>query len=491
LRRFPSLSLSLVSVFVILISLLVPSAGTAQSPAKAKHKVKAVRPVLEANVRAEMESLADDAMLGRGSGTENELRAGEYIARQFKKFGVEPAGDNGANGKPGYLQTVPLTKQEFAAAPVLSVGNPGEAGFWSGTHGKEIAVLRAGGAKISGPLQKLRAGDAVKPGAIVYIHLGEGKSDLPVRQQMREPINQGAAAVIVADTEQIRKRFIGASKELPELPTKIGNGVPGFRGEPTMVILDSEATKHFDQATEGSTVQLAGELKKSEPAKTWNVVGVIKGVDPNLSQEAVLLTAHMDHLGVDPKLKGDQIYNGADDDASGVTAVLEMARALGKGPRPKRTIYFVTFGSEEKGGFGAQYFLQNPPVPLSKMAANLEFEMIGRPDVAVEAQTLWLTGYDRTNLGPELAKHGARLVADPHPTEQFFMRSDNYALALKGVVAQTVSSYGLHHDYHQVSDDIAHIDFAHMTRAINSMVEPVIWLVNSNFAPQWIEGKRP
>jgi Zn-dependent M28 family amino/carboxypeptidase len=196
-------------------------------------------------------------------------------------------------------------------------------------------------------------------------------------------------------------------------------------------------------------------------------------------------------LGVNPKLQGDQVFNGADDDASGCTAVLELARALGAGPKPTRTIYFVTFGSEEKGGYGAQYFLQNPPVPLTDMAANLEFEMIGRPDSAVESQTLWLTGYDRSNLGPELAKHGARLVADPHPDENFFMRSDNYALARRGVVAQTVSSFGLHKDYHQVSDEVSTIDFAHMTRAINSMVEPVIWLVNSDFTPQWNDGKKP
>jgi len=82
-------------------------------------------------------------------------------------------------------------------------------------------------------------------------------------------------------------------------------------------------------------------------------------------------------------------------------------------------------------------------------------------------------------------------VADPHPDQNFFMRSDNYALARKGVVAQTVSSFGLHTDYHQVSDEVSKIDFEHMTRAINSMVEPVIWLVNSDFTPQWLEGKKP
>jgi hypothetical protein len=117
--------------------------------------------------------------------------------------------------------------------------------------------------------------------------------------------------------------------------------------------------------------------------------------------------------------------------------------------------------------------------------------MIGRPDPKVATDTLWLTGYERSNLGAELARQGARLVADPHPAENFFQRSDNYALARRGVVAHTVSSFGLHPQYHKPDDDIAHIDFAHMTRAINSMVAPVRWLVNSNFTPAWAEGKKP
>jgi Zn-dependent M28 family amino/carboxypeptidase len=232
--------------------------------------------------------------------------------------------------------------------------------------------------------------------------------------------------------------------------------------------------------------------------RTYNTIGVLRGSDPKLADEVVLLTAHVDHLGVAGvensqcrTVGGDSICNGADDDASGVTAVLELARVLGAGERPRRTVYFVTFGSEESGGFGAQYFLAHPPVALTQMVANLEFEMIGRPDPKVEQGTLWLTGFERSNLGAELAKHGARLVADPHPEQQFFRRSDNYALARRGVVAHTVSSFGLHPEYHRPADDLAHLDIAHMTRAINSMVEPVRWLVNSDFKPAWVEGKKP
>ena len=247
---------------------------------------------------------------------------------------------------------------------------------------------------------------------------------------------------------------------------------------------------------EGGYIQnVSGEFNFfREGKKQWNtrnVIGKLEGRDEKLKDQVILLTAHMDHIGIGKPVNGDSIYNGADDDASGCVAVLQLARALAQKHAPKRTVLFVFFGSEETGGQGNQYFLQHPPVPLKNIIANLEFEMIGRPDAAVKPGELWLTGFERTNLGPELAKHGARLVADPHPQQHFFQRSDNYALAKQGIVAQTVSSFGLHSDYHRPSDDVAHLDFNHMEQAIHSMLGPVEWLANSDFKPEWVEGKKP
>jgi len=244
-------------------------------------------------------------------------------------------------------------------------------------------------------------------------------------------------------------------------------------------------TVNFKRRARGASDQAPTE------ATTTNVLGIIPGRDPVLTKETILLSAHLDHLGAGREVNGDKVYNGADDDASGVTAVLELAKALMSGPRPKRTVVFALFGSEEIGGWGARYFKEHPPVPFESLVANLEFEMIGRPDAAVARDTLWLTGYERSNLGPALKVFGARLVADPHPEQRFFQRSDNIVLARKGIVAHTVSSFGLHTDYHRPSDDLAHIDFVHMTDAIKSMVEPIRWLVNSNFKPEWNKGGRP
>ena len=238
--------------------------------------------------------------------------------------------------------------------------------------------------------------------------------------------------------------------------------------------------------------QAMAKYEDTPRTSTWNAVAMLPGSDPKLKSEVVLLTAHLDHLGVAAQpVNGDAIYNGADDDASGTTAVLNLARVLASGKPPKRTVVFALFGSEEMGGYGARGFLDHPPVPLASMVANLEFEMMGRPDSAVPAGTLWLTGYERTNLGPELAKHGAHIVGDPHPDQHFFERSDNIQLARQGTIAQTVSSFGLHKDYHQVSDELNTIDFAHMVTAIRSMEGPVRWLANTRWKPEWKPGGRP
>jgi Zn-dependent M28 family amino/carboxypeptidase len=233
------------------------------------------------------------------------------------------------------------------------------------------------------------------------------------------------------------------------------------------------------------------EFDQNQRTDTWNALAMLRGSDPAGAKEVILLTAHLDHLGLGKTQNGDNIYNGADDDASGTTAVLELARSLSHGPRPRRSILFVLFGSEELGGYGNQYFLEHPPVPLTQIVTNLEFEMIGRPDPALPTKTLWLTGYERSNLGPTLAQHGAAISPDPHPKENFFRRSDNFALAKRGIVAQTVSSFGLHPQYHHPDDDLAHIDFNFLTHSINSMIEPVRWLASTDWRPEWVAGGKP
>jgi hypothetical protein len=428
--------------------------------------------ITQASVRGHLEFLAGDALNGRGSGTRDEWLAAAYIGSQLRRWGVEPLGDNG-----GYVQDVRIERSEITSPPVLSFA------AMRLTHGNEIAVTRLGAAKLAGPLQKYRAGVPVTRGAVLL---------LPQAPPQPAAADTAAAAIVLSlGSDQTRSRRQAA----PVRPLVMQHlaGVPGRAA----ISLDRDSYAAIDALPEETTLRLDAEAKAPVVTHTWNAIGRLTGRSRSDKDDVILLTAHLDHLGTlkpasgSASVSSDSILNGADDDASGCVAVLELAEALASGKRPKRTVIFVWFGSEETGGAGASHFIDAPPVPLDRIVANLEFEMLGRPDKAVPPHTLWLTGYDRTNLGSALARRGARIVMDPHPEQNFFMRSDNIQLARRGVVAQTVSSYGLHTDYHQVTDEVARIDVAHMTDAIRSMVDPVVWLANSRFRPQWVEGKRP
>jgi hypothetical protein len=222
-----------------------------------------------------------------------------------------------------------------------------------------------------------------------------------------------------------------------------------------------------------------------------NVVGLLRGSDPLLRDSVVLVDAHYDHLGIGPAVNGDSIYNGADDDASGVVAVLEAARALAAGPPPKRTVLFVATTGEEVGLLGTRWFIDHPVVPLSRVTANLEVEMIGRPDsMAGGPGRAWLTGYERSTMGPMFAAAGLPIVADRRLDQQFFTRSDNIAFAQMGIPAHTLSSYNMHDDYHRPSDDVSHVDFAHMTSVVRAAAAATRLLADGP-APRWVPGGRP
>jgi Zn-dependent M28 family amino/carboxypeptidase len=222
-----------------------------------------------------------------------------------------------------------------------------------------------------------------------------------------------------------------------------------------------------------------------------NVVGLLRGGDPVLADSVILIDAHYDHLGIGPAVKGDSIYNGADDDASGTVAVLEIARALAAGPRPRRTVLFVATTGEEFGLLGTRWYIDHPVVPLSRVTANLEIEMIGRPDsLAGGAGRAWLTGYERSTMGSTFAAAGLPIGPDRRPEYQFFQRSDNIAFAKLGIPAHTLSSYNLHADYHQPSDDASHIDFAHMTSVIRAGAAATRLLADGA-TPRWNPSGRP
>lgn len=476
--------------------------------------VKATPQVCAACIRAHMNFLASDALRGRGSGTQDELLAAMYVSAQLEQYGIAPAGNNAT-----YLQQVPVERQTLTSPPQLHFMTPGDGIpaqqiLW--THGKEMLALTLSDSKFKGPLKRVdtnRGGPALQqtsfsgasfsrlaaqdatagdsPRSVVLIL---GKDVNRIRNATNAAIESGAIAILAPASSDVLRNWDERGKELPKLPEKLEGSAGGpvlGGGGVNLFALSDDALASLNGIPDGTTIYFDGVVGPPQKGHTWNAVGKIYGADPQLSQSVILLSAHLDHLGVGPPVNGGAIYHGADDDASGTTAVLELARALGSGPRPKRTVVFALFGSEEEGGLGSSWFEAHPPVPLTDIAANLEFEMIGRRDPKYPDDSLWLSGWERSTLGPALAAHGAKVVADARPEEHFFMRSDNYVLAKKGVVAQTLSSFGLHADYHQPSDDLAHIDFRHVRIVIASLIGPVEWLVNSDFRPRWNPGGRP
>ena len=223
-----------------------------------------------------------------------------------------------------------------------------------------------------------------------------------------------------------------------------------------------------------------------------NVVGILRGSDPALRDQAIVIGAHFDHLGVNSAgaVNGDSVWNGADDDASGVVAVLETARALAAA-RPKRTVIFLLTTGEEVGMLGTSWYVANPVVPLDRTVADLQIEMIGRPDsLAGGPGKAWLTGYERSTMGESFTAAGIAVVPDPRASQGFFLRSDNVVFAYAGIPGHTLSSFGLHTDYHRPSDDTRTIDYAHMTATVRAVVQAARVLADGP-APQWKPGGRP
>jgi hypothetical protein len=236
---------------------------------------------------------------------------------------------------------------------------------------------------------------------------------------------------------------------------------------------------------EGDTVG-AGRL-----VEDVNLIGIVRGADSALAGEAIVVGAHYDHEGIGPAVDGDSIYNGADDDGSGVVAVLAAARALAAGPAPRRTVIFLLTTGEEYGVLGTFHYAAHPVVPLERTVADLQVEMVGRPDsLAGGPGKLWLTGFDRSTLGAQLTAAGIPVVADPRPALNFFERSDNIVFAWEGVPGHTLSSFGMHADYHKPSDEVERIDPQHLA-AVATTVTRAVRVLADGERPEWKPGGRP
>ena len=221
-----------------------------------------------------------------------------------------------------------------------------------------------------------------------------------------------------------------------------------------------------------------------------NVVGVLKG--KSLSDEFIVISAHYDHLGIDYEIDGDNIYNGANDNASGVTAVLTLAEYFKKLNINERSIIFVAFTGEEMGLRGSRYFGKN--INRSKIMAGINIEMIGVQS-EYGKNTAWLTGFDRSDFGKIIQKNLSdtkyKLFADPYPTQNLFFRSDNAALARLGIPAHTFSTTPMEKDshYHKVTDEYETLDILTIKESIELISKGILSIIQGEDTPTRIDIK--
>ena len=447
---------------VLALALALAAASQAK-PAKAAPTVCAS--CIEAHVR----HLAAPALNGRRCASDDEARAADYLIGELKRLGVK-----GGLAGGGYLQTVPLRVQQPDGPARLTVAGR------TLVQGQDFE-LPFGLKSASGPLVRVTDAGAASglTGAVVFYEPPLTISDTP-----RSILRSGAVAVV-------RVWQGGGDTPLSALRTSdavrwMEGDAPRARPGAAQIYITPQTAAVFRAAAAGAVVDLQGRFAEPSRGATHNVVAVLHGFDPDADRKAVLLSAHYDHLG----RQLGKLYPGANDDASGTAAVLEFARVLKAGARPRRTVYFALFGCEEAGGFGATFFDRNPPLPIADLAANIEFEMIGFRDPK-HPDKLMLTGYERSNLGPTLAAHGAEIEQDPYPEGNFFQRSDNYALARVGVVAHTISAWPTPPTYHQPTDTADSVDYAFMAQTVASLMAPIRWLVDGDFVPAWNPGGKP
>lgn len=448
------------------------------------------RATIEAHVRA----LASDALGGRNTGSPEAVVAAKYLATVLEHAGVQPAGDGDT-----YLQRVPMFSTEYTAIPTLAVARA-DAVETNAICGVDFEITAgSGGERTLTVLTVHSAKDIPSPARAdhaLYV-AGNSRDRRDWLKAAGVPDGEGWGLVITQGAATAGKGALDAP------PRKKSEAPPTPRIAVRGPLRDS-----FDRG-EIAKVRFNAPGRSGEIA-SYNVIGRIAGHGkpgaPELAHQTIVFSAHYDHLGHSSAAKPapeaaettgaaavvDTVFNGADDDASGCAAVLELAEAFAKEPPPARTLIFFFATGEEIGLIGTDYYLEHPAEPLTNTVTNLNFEMIGRPDPLVGgAGHLWLTGFERSNLGPAFQTLGLPLDPDKRPEQNFFMRSDNFAFARLGIVAQTLSSYNMHDDYHHVSDEADKLDYAHMEACVRASFTGARALADGSLTPAWTPDGDP
>jgi Zn-dependent M28 family amino/carboxypeptidase len=473
--------------------------------------------------------IASDEMEGRDTPSRGLDTTAKFIALNLSRWGFKPAGDEGT-----FFQRIALRRDKIDAAQTrLEINGqtykPGEDFIAAGNGGSASGQLVYAGngwlikSKNMDAYQGIDAKDKIVVVTTSMNGLPKGVTQADLKgtrgTDWMDPgeyaKKQGAKAILLVPDFQILSNWERTRQNLMErgVPS-VAKSQPANSGtQPLRVILSprlaatlfqgekQNASSLFDAYASGNTAApfaLKPEkqvsinvVSKNDPATTQNVVAVWEGSDPLLKNEYVAVGAHYDHIGISatPDKNGDSINNGADDDGSGTTAILSMAEALAHTtPHPKRSILFVWHCGEEKGLWGSRYFTDNPTVPLDKVVAQLNIDMIGRSKKNGDTNPLnaELTGPNEiyvigsTMMSTELGQLSNRVnqsylnlgynvkYDDPADPNRFFFRSDHFNYARKGIPIIFFFD-GVHEDYHRPGDEPQKIDYDKMQKVTRTV----------------------
>jgi hypothetical protein len=482
--------------------------------------------------------LADDSLKGRYTGSEGYQKAADYTARQFQALGLQPAGTQ------GYLQPIAFTTRrvipEKSSVELLLKGKtvslkvPDDVALSvSGESGKVVeAALVFAGYGITVPEEHYDDFAGLKTKGAVSVRLSGGapKSIPPLlaayyasgdaaRSRARELGLVGSLGLINSKVVDLPwPRLINSIMTMqlkPELPGfedrwqfKISGGVNPASADKllkgtghTMVELmalnqEHKPLPHFAIPAKLRAKVVYEEGKLSSP----NVVAVIPGNDSRLKNEYVVMSAHLDHIGVGEPVNGDSIYNGAMDNASGVATLIEAARRIKAGPAPKRSILFLACNGEEEGELGSEAFAAQPTVPLKSIVADINFDMYLPLFPLKILRAYGLKESDLQKYVDAAAlENGVRVQDDPTPERNVFIRSDQYSFIKKGIPSiflsfgydagtpeeKTVNSW-FQERYHGPADDTKQpVDKQAAARFNQLMAALAVRIANADEAPQW------
>ncbi|KZE17802.1 MULTISPECIES: M28 family metallopeptidase [Sphingomonas] len=518
-----------------------PAAPTAAESQARNAELNAVLPPAQAAMKAHVMFLASDAMRGRDAGSPEYDIAANYVASQFYAAGLRPAGDDGS-----YLQKVPLIKVGPADMGKLSLN--GQAltfgqDYLPGVNPASAETTLAApvvyvGYGVSSPTRDDYAGLDVR-GKIVAVVRGAPSGldseeaahfgGLPTKAGIARA--KGAVGIIALQTPEVSARMPMAKTVATAQPTSVtwaeadGKGHIIGGGVPTLATLSAAGAEKLFAGSGTSWAKAASALSGkgkfrgltlkprldvaiktvTTPLPSYNVAGILPGSDPAVAPETVILSAHLDHVGVGtPNKKGDTIYNGAMDNAVGIASLIEEAKrfkAAGKAPR--RSILFLAVTAEEKGLVGSDYFANNPTIGKARMVANVNLDM---PIITYKFSDVIAFGAVRSSLGDIVKRAattaGAAFSPDPMPDMALFVRSDHYRFVQQGVPSvflwpgtsgpgkAAVDAF-FANNYHQPSDEVVQsppIDWESGERFINVNYQIARDIADAAQRPAWNKG---